>query len=171
MIAMDDSRTRLARAVEDAISDAGLEYTEVARRAGFSVETLSKIRAGRRVRIPTLRRLEEALRWPKGRTERLLAGAEVTDAPEWIRVPFPDGWPIIWEGETRDTHPLQEGEVLRWRRTDRGIAYRLETTDPVASIDYAFPEEKPVDELVEVLRRMVASHMEETQQTGEHDRQ
>lgn len=72
MHAAEEPRARLARAVEATISDEGWEYSQVAQRAGFSIETLAKIRRGQRVRTRTLRRLEEGLRWPRGRTEELL---------------------------------------------------------------------------------------------------
>ncbi|MEW2631825.1 hypothetical protein AB0903_09230 [Streptomyces sp. NPDC048389] len=86
----DAGPIRLGRRVESRISKLGLEYTEVAQRAGFSVETLSKIRKGVTVKPLTYRRLERALQWQHGSAGDVLDGGEprsledvpVDDEPE-----------------------------------------------------------------------------------------
>ncbi|MFI9005073.1 hypothetical protein [Streptomyces sp. NPDC053541] len=57
---------RLGAAVEQRISEAGMQFTEVAERADFSIETLAKIRKGVRVSPTTYRKLEIALGWARG---------------------------------------------------------------------------------------------------------
>ncbi|MFC9429313.1 hypothetical protein [Streptomyces sp. NPDC056987] len=76
---------RLAKEVERRIADLGLEYVAVAAEAGFSVETLSKIRRGQKVKPTTYRGLERALAWGSGSCEAILAGGEPTRLP-----PVPD---------------------------------------------------------------------------------
>jgi transcriptional regulator with XRE-family HTH domain len=81
----DAGPSRLGEQVESRISELGLEYTEVAQRAGFSVETLSKIRKGVVVKPLTYRRLERALQWQQGSADDVLAGGAprlIVDEPE-----------------------------------------------------------------------------------------
>lgn len=71
----DEWRLRLGELVESRITELGLEYTEVAQRAGFSVETLSKIRGGRfNIKPVTYSKLERALRWQHGSVSAVRAG-------------------------------------------------------------------------------------------------
>ena len=64
----------LGQLVERRISELGLEYAGVARSAGFSVETLSKIRKGVAAKGVTYRRLEVALEWEPGSVDSILDG-------------------------------------------------------------------------------------------------
>lgn len=83
----DEDLARLGDAVERYISEQGMQYTEVAERARFSIETLSKIRKGVRVSPVTYRKLERALGWAGGSVDAVRAGGEPTvdgipEAPE-----------------------------------------------------------------------------------------
>lgn len=69
---------RLGHYVERRIAELGLEYAAVCRAAGFSDETLSKIRKGIGVRSSTYRKLEIALRWETLSIDAILAGGEPT---------------------------------------------------------------------------------------------
>jgi hypothetical protein len=69
---------RLAEYIESRISELGLEYAEVARLAGFSIEVLRKMRHGIKVRGSTYRKLERALQWEHGSIATILAGGEPT---------------------------------------------------------------------------------------------
>jgi transcriptional regulator with XRE-family HTH domain len=71
---------RLAEYIERRISELGLEYTEVARLAGFSIEVLRKMRHGIKARGSTYRKLERALQWEHGSVAAILAGGEPTPA-------------------------------------------------------------------------------------------
>ncbi|MFJ4957495.1 hypothetical protein [Streptomyces sp. NPDC088739] len=53
-----------------------MALTDVAGRAGFSIETLAKIRRGSRVRDTTYRRLERAIGWATGAVDVVKAGGE-----------------------------------------------------------------------------------------------
>jgi transcriptional regulator with XRE-family HTH domain len=88
---------RLGKKVESRISDLGLEYTEVAQRAGFSVETLSKIRKGVTVKPLTYRRLERALQWQQGSADDVLSGDEPRSLED-----------LPAEGEPEAPAPLEE---------------------------------------------------------------
>lgn len=68
----------LGQLVERRISELGLEYAGVARSAGFSVETLSKIRKGVAAKGATYRRLEVALEWAPGSVDSILDGGSPT---------------------------------------------------------------------------------------------
>ena len=64
---------RLNEAIEDRARELGLTYNEVARRAGFSTQTLSDLRGkgkqhrpDRRPKDSTLRGVDTALEWPIG---------------------------------------------------------------------------------------------------------
>ncbi|MFF9146356.1 helix-turn-helix domain-containing protein [Streptomyces sp. NPDC014861] len=59
----DEGLDRLGDTVDRYISEQGWQYIDVAGRAGFSDETLAKIRKGIQVRPSTYRRLERALGW------------------------------------------------------------------------------------------------------------
>ena len=73
----DEWRLRLGDLVESRITELGLEYTEVAQRAGFSVETLSKIRGGRvNIKPITYSKLERALLWTHGSVSAVRVGGE-----------------------------------------------------------------------------------------------
>lgn len=69
---------RLAEYIERRISELGLEYAEVARLAGFSIEVLRKMRHGVKVRGSTYRKLERALQWEHDSVAAILAGGEPT---------------------------------------------------------------------------------------------
>lgn len=69
---------RLAEHVERRIRELGLDYTEVADEARFSVETLSKIRKGVSVKRSTYRKLERGLQWKAGSVAAILAGGGAT---------------------------------------------------------------------------------------------
>jgi hypothetical protein len=69
---------RLAAYVEQRIATLGLEYAEVARLAGFSIEVLRKVRNGINARGSTYRKLERALQWESGSIATILAGGEPT---------------------------------------------------------------------------------------------
>ena len=68
----------LAAHVEARIGELGLEYATVARTAGFSDETLSKIRKGVGVRPATYRKLEIALLWEARSVQAVLVGGQPT---------------------------------------------------------------------------------------------
>ncbi|MER7814044.1 hypothetical protein [Streptomyces sp. NPDC096153] len=78
----DAGPIRLGKVVEQRIKELGLEYSWVAREADFSVETLSKIRKGVRVRGATYRRLERVLRWAADSADAVMAGGEPTPLPD-----------------------------------------------------------------------------------------
>lgn len=80
---------RLAAYVEQRIAALGLEYAEVARLAGFSIEVLRKVRNGVNARGSTYRKLERALRWEQGSVAAILAGGEPTPI-EVESAPVPD---------------------------------------------------------------------------------
>lgn len=67
---------RLAAYLERRIAELGLEYAEVARLAGFSIEVLRKMRHGITVRLSTYRKLERSLRWEHGSVEAILSGRD-----------------------------------------------------------------------------------------------
>ncbi len=69
---------RLAEYIERRISELGLEYAEVARLAGFSIEVLRKMRHGIKARGSTYRKLERALQWEHDSVAAILAGGEPT---------------------------------------------------------------------------------------------
>ncbi|MFB7031748.1 MULTISPECIES: helix-turn-helix domain-containing protein [unclassified Streptomyces] len=73
---------RLGDAVERYITDQGMQFTEVAERAGFSIETLSKIRKGVRVSATTYRKLERALGWAASSMDAVSAGGTPTLEPQ-----------------------------------------------------------------------------------------
>ncbi|MFJ6935735.1 hypothetical protein [Streptomyces sp. NPDC101132] len=81
MRADDADTVRLGEHVETRIQELGLDYVDVARRAGFSVETLSKIRRGAVVKSATYRRLERALQWCPQSVDTIKAGGEPTLIP------------------------------------------------------------------------------------------
>jgi transcriptional regulator with XRE-family HTH domain len=72
----DEGLARLGDIVERFISEQGMQYNEVAERADFSIETLSKIRQGIRVRPVTYRKLERALGWAPGSAATVQAGGQ-----------------------------------------------------------------------------------------------
>lgn len=78
MTADADPLARLAAFVEQRITELGMEYTAVWKAAGFSDETLLKIRRGVRVRPTTHRKLEIALQWERGSVKAILDGGEPT---------------------------------------------------------------------------------------------
>lgn len=65
---------RLGQEVDKRVRLLGLDYVDVARAGGFSVETLSKIRKGQQAKGSTYRGLERALRWAAGSVDEILAG-------------------------------------------------------------------------------------------------
>lgn len=71
-----ESLKRLADRVEQRIAELALEYAEVARLAGFSIEALRKIRNGLGARPNTYRKLERGLSWQQGSVAAILAGSE-----------------------------------------------------------------------------------------------
>ncbi|MFE6816045.1 hypothetical protein [Streptomyces sp. NPDC057677] len=68
----------LGGTVERFIAEHALQFTEVAERGGFSIETLAKIRRGVRVSSVTYRKLERALGWAAGSVAAAAAGGEPT---------------------------------------------------------------------------------------------
>ncbi|MBB6000849.1 hypothetical protein [Streptomonospora salina] len=77
-------RTRLAHAVERRIDEMGLDYVDVAREAGFTVETLIKIRKGTKVATRTYRKLEAGLGWATYSVDRVMEGRDPERAPQLI---------------------------------------------------------------------------------------
>lgn len=73
-----ESLARLADRVEQRIAELALEYAEVARLAGFSIEALRKIRNGIGARPNTYRKLERGLSWQQDSAATVLAGGEPT---------------------------------------------------------------------------------------------
>ncbi|MBB4987460.1 hypothetical protein [Streptomyces nymphaeiformis] len=69
---------RLGDTVENYIAAQGMQFTEVAERADFSIETLAKIRKGVRVSPVTYRKLERALGWTVRSADDVMAGGEPT---------------------------------------------------------------------------------------------
>ena len=69
---------RLAAAIEWRIAELGLEYAELARVAGFSIEVLRKMRHGVKARSSTYRKLERGLGWEAGSAQAILAGGGPT---------------------------------------------------------------------------------------------
>lgn len=97
---------RLADRVEQRIAELALEYAEVARLAGFSIEVLRKIRNGVGVRASTYRKLERALAWQQDSVAAILAGSD----------PSPMGnrdsnQPSAEGGEPRKVSPTLEQEL------------------------------------------------------------
>ncbi len=86
MTAEAESRSRLARHVEQRIGEMAVEYAEVARVAGFSIETLSKIRKGLKVKQSTYGKLERGLGWRGGSTRDVLSGGEPELLPSGLAV-------------------------------------------------------------------------------------
>ncbi|MFC8276294.1 hypothetical protein ACFUJR_27935 [Streptomyces sp. NPDC057271] len=72
----DEGLIRLGQLVEGRIKELGLQYTDVTKRAGFSDETLSKIRKGVRVGRVTYRRLEIAIGWGADSCDAVRGGGE-----------------------------------------------------------------------------------------------
>lgn len=121
----------LAAHVERRISELGLEYAAVARTAGFSDETLSKIRKGIKARAATYRKLERALRWEAGSVQAVLDGgapisaaeAESGDSPGVAETRLsPDGEMVrrVVRATAREwgLKPQEMDEVLRLVRQD-----------------------------------------------------
>lgn len=156
---MTDPRTRLATGIEDRISELGMEYQEVARRSGFSVETLAKIRQGKRARPTTLRKLEAALNWPTGYTDRLLSGDPLTPPEGPLLVPA-GGAPLPEQGEPdqyiKGAPPLDAGEELKvWKRSDGRLHYRFTKTDTeghFAAVSAAYPADLALEAVVKRMR-------------------
>ncbi|MFF2331918.1 MULTISPECIES: hypothetical protein [unclassified Streptomyces] len=69
---------RLGGAVEAFISTEGMQFTDVAERADFSIETLAKIRKGVKVSAVSYRKLERALGWAAGSVDAVRAGGTPT---------------------------------------------------------------------------------------------
>lgn len=80
----DAALIRLGELVEQRINELGLHYRQVAQGAGFSDETLSKIRKGVAVRTATYRALERAVFWEVGSVDAVLEGGRPTslDGPQ-----------------------------------------------------------------------------------------
>lgn len=156
---MTDPRTRLATGIEERISDLGMEYQEVARRAGFSIETLAKIRQGKRARPTTLRKLETALNWPPGYTDSLMSGDPLTPPEGPLLVPA-GGTPKPEQGDPvmyiKDTPPLEPGEELTaWQYTDGHRWHRFTKTDEEghsASISAPYPSGLSLEAVAETMR-------------------
>ncbi|MFF2774822.1 hypothetical protein ACFVU3_07925 [Streptomyces sp. NPDC058052] len=74
----DEGLARLGDVVDAFISERGWQYIDVAGRAGFSDETLAKIRKGVGVRPSTYRRLERALGWAAHSASEVQAGGVPT---------------------------------------------------------------------------------------------
>ncbi|MBB5431403.1 helix-turn-helix domain-containing protein [Nocardiopsis composta] len=149
-MAVADPRTRLGAAVEDRIDELGLEYVEVAARAGISVETLAKVRRGEKVRDTTLRKIEQALGWPRGHMEQVLSekGADPLAAPaERADEEEVDAKGLLREGErlTRLPSGDDEWEYTLWLPAPAGRRRRL----PIS-----FPRDAPLEEVVSELHRL-----------------
>lgn len=78
----DEGLIRLGQLVEGRIKELGFRYTDVTERAGFSDETLIKVRKGVRVSAITYRKLEMAIGWDVGSCDAVQAGGEPVPAPQ-----------------------------------------------------------------------------------------
>jgi transcriptional regulator with XRE-family HTH domain len=69
----DDVTQRLNDAMNERRIDLGLKWTDVARRAGVSKETVLRFRSGPRT-PETTAKIERALGWPRGYLDAIAAG-------------------------------------------------------------------------------------------------
>lgn len=59
-----------------------------------------------------------------------------------------------WDGEARAPQaPLQDGELLRWRQTERGRLYRLD--DGPMSVEYTFGADETPADVIDDLRDLL----------------
>lgn len=160
---MDLSAEELARigdAIEAHIREHGLEYAQVAAKAGITVPTLAKARRGERIRITNLRRVGIALGWApegldqaaRGEPPSLLPPAPPGEAIPEDLPPFAQGPPVL---TLRGSAPLRRDEELMAWDADDGERYYWFRPDvrrhPRVSVSAPYAIDRPMEE---VLRRM-----------------
>lgn len=116
----DERRRRtVGRAIEDRLDELAISQSDAAARAGLSTRTLWELRSGvdRRYTAKTVRLVENALEWPRGTLQALLAGeprpsgppaepaTKAASSPEAIRQ--------IIEAEIADLDPVDAVAMLR----------------------------------------------------------
>lgn len=94
------ARERLAEHMEDRRVELRLRWSDVAKAAGVTTETLRQVRYGNSAIQPLTRRaIEEGLRWGRGSVQTILAGGEPTAVQETeivtIRLPSPEGEIVV----------------------------------------------------------------------------
>lgn len=100
---MDETRKRLAEEMEQRRKKLRLRWTQVARRADMSVQTLLRIRSGETaVSDFAAEGIEQALEWPTGHVAEVL-GAQREQVPEPQPEPVDPAVPILDELHRLDT--------------------------------------------------------------------
>lgn len=158
---MTDQRKRLGTTIDNHILATGEEYRAFAKRAEVSVETLAKARRGEKINDRSLRRIENALGWPPGTAETILAGGAPPTSTEPPRVPR-DTRPPVEADDPRvrleGTPPLEPHELLEGWPIDGGRThyhYR-DSRDADAPLDIRMimGSSTPLEDVVKRMRAM-----------------
>ncbi|TQN27499.1 helix-turn-helix protein [Haloactinospora alba] len=106
----------LADALDARLDHLGLTLNQLCDRAGIRYETLRAIRKGEsRPQRRTVRKLDRALGWDPGQTERILNGSPPPDESPEVRYVDSTEMEIL-----RANLPEERREaLLRWRREER----------------------------------------------------